>query len=133
MFILAFSTETESNTQTKDIATFKDFQTAQKEFKKAIKTAYRGRQASEDEFKERLVESIVVKEWIDGIYEGTVLQQIIYLEGIIDRMNYKGENAINYYTKATFNGKELMYTMYFQGKKEKHKVPGSKIKQWHFR
>ena len=65
------------------------------------------------------------------------MQEVIYSEGVIDRMNYKGDYAVDYYSRATFNGKELMHTMYFQGKKEmwgkKHKVPQSQLTQWYFR
>ena len=52
-------------------------------------------------------------------------------------MNYKGNYAVNYYSRATFNGKELMHTMYFMGEKQmwgkKHKVPQSKLNEWFFR
>ena len=110
----------------------------QKEYKKAVKTAPRYRQSAEDDFREYLNESITLEEWIDNDFENRLEQQIIYSEGVIDRMNYKGDYAINYYSRATFNGKELMHVMYFQGEKENwrkgnYKVPQSKLTEWYYR
>lgn len=134
---LAFLTETESNTEIEEINTFTDLKIAKKEFKTAVKYSYRGRCANEEDFKEYLTESIVLEEWVDDEYETTLLQQVIYSEGIIDRMNYKGNHASWYYSRATFNGEELMHTMYFQGEKQmwskKHKVPQSQINNWYYR
>lgn len=136
-YIINFLIETESSTQREVLDTFTDLKTAQKEFKKAVKNAPRYRQSSEDDFKEYLTESIVLELWEDDKFEDTIEQQVIYSEGTIDRMNYKGSYAVNYYSRATFNGKELMHTMYFQEEKEmwgkRHKVPQSKLQEWYFR
>ena len=137
-YIISFLIETESNTQGEDIEVFTDLKTAQKEFKKAVKNAPRYRQSAEDDFKEYLNESIVLELWVDDEFEENLMQQTIYSEGVIDRMNYKGNYAVDYYSRATFNGKELMYTMYFQGKRENwkkgsYKVPDSKLNEWFFR
>ena len=136
-YIINFLIETESNTQREVLDTFTDLKTAQKEFKKAVRNATRYRQANEDDFKEYLTESIVLELWVDDEFEDTIEQQVIYSEGVIDKMDYKGDYAVNYYSRATFNGKELMHKMYFQGEKEmwdkKHKVPQSKLQEWYFR
>ena len=137
-YIISFLIETESNTQGEDIEVFTDLKTAQKEFKKAVKNAPRYRQSAEDDFKEYLNESIVLELWVDDEFEENLMQQTIYSEGVIDRMNYKGNYAVDYYSRATFNGKELMHTMYFQGKKENwrkgnYKVPQSKLNEWYYR
>ena len=134
---LSFKIETEAHTDYTDTETFTDKKVAEKEFKKALKSAYKGRQSDENDFKEYLWESIILEEWVDNDYEKDLMQQVIYSEGQIDRMNYKGNYAINYYSRATFNGKELMHIMYFQGKKQmwgkKHKVPQSKLTEWYYR
>lgn len=134
---LSFLIETESTTEYRDTEVFTDLKTAQKEYKKAVKNAYKGRQSNEDDFKEYLTESIVLELYVDGDFEETLMQEIIYSEGVIDRMNYKGDYAVNFYSRATFNGKELMHTMYFQGEKQmwgkKHKVPQSKIEEWYYK
>ena len=135
---LFFLIETESDTSDELLGTFTDLKTAQKEFKKAVKNAPRYRQSAEDDFKEYLNESIVLELWVDDEFEENLMQQTIYSEGVIDRMNYKGNYAVDYYSRATFNGKELMHTMYFQGKKENwkkgsYKVPDSKLNEWFFR
>lgn len=134
---LSFLIETESNTDYQNIQVFTDLKTAKKEYKKAVKNAPRYRQSDENDFKEYLTESIVLELWIDEDFEETLMQEVIYSEGIIDRMNYKGNYAVNYYSRATFNGKELMHIMYFQGQKQmwgkKHKVPQSQLKQWYHR
>ena len=136
-YIINFLIETGSNTQGEVLYTFTDFKTAQKEFKKAVKNAPRYRQ-SIDAFREYLTESIVLEEWVDDDFEETLMQQEIYSERTIDRMNYKGNYPIEYYSRATFNGKELMHTMYFQGEKENwrkgnYKVPQSKLNEWFYR
>ena len=135
---VSFLAETESNTSYFDSKFFTDLETAKKEFKKAVKNQGRYRQSDEDDFKEYLTESIVLESCdAQGYGWDVLMRQIIYSEGVIDRMNWRGSNAINYYSRATFNGRELMHTMFFQGEKEmwgkKHKVPQSKIKDWYFR
>lgn len=134
---IVFLIETERNTQWEEIGTFNDLKTAQKEYKKAVKNAPRYMQSDEGDFKEYLTESIVLELWVDDEFEDTIEQQVIYSEGVIDRMNYKGSYAVNYYSRATFNGKELMHTMYFQGEKKmwgkRHKVPQSELQEWYFR
>ena len=134
---LSFLIETESNTDYQNNQIFTDLKTAKKEYKKAVKNAPRYRQSDENDFKEYLTESIVLELWIDEDFEETLMQKVIYSEGKIDRMNYKGNHASWYYSRATFNGKELMHTMYFQGDKQmwgkKHKVSESQLKQWYHR
>ena len=76
--------------------------------------------------------------WEDDEFVEDITQQVIYSEGQIDRMNYKGNYAVNYYSRATFNGKELMHTMYFQGEREhwrkgNYKVPQRKLNEWFYR
>lgn len=135
---ISFLIETETNTEYQIIKEVSDLKAAQKEFKKAVKKTPRYRQSDENDFKVYLTESIVLELYENGEQEETLNQQIIYSEGTIDRMNYKGDYAINYYSRATFNGKELMHTMYFQGEKENwrkgnYKVPQSKLTEWYYR
>ena len=134
---LYFLIETESDIEYRLLDTFTDLKTAQKEYKKAVKNTPRYRQSDENNFREYLNESITLEEWIDNDFENRLEQQIIYSEGVIDRMNYRGNYAVNYYSRATFNGKELMHVMYFQGEKEmwgkKYKVPQSKLNKWYYR
>ena len=137
-YIINFLIETESNTQGETLAVCSDLKTAQKEYKKAVKNAPRYRQSDEDDFREYLDEAITLELWIDDDFEERLFYQEIYSERVIDRMNYKGESAINYFSKATFNGKELMHTMYFQGEREhwrkgNYKVPQSKLNEWFYR
>ena len=136
-YIINFLIETESNTQGEVLYTFTDLKMAQKEFKKAVKNAPRYRQ-SIDDFREYLIESIVLEVWEDDEFVEDITKQVIYSERTIDRMNYKGNYPIEYYSRATFNGKELMHTMYFQGEKENwrkgnYKVPQSKLTEWYYR
>ena len=137
-YIINFLIETESNTQGETLTVCSDLKTAQKEFKKAVKLAPRYRQSNEDDFREYVTESIVLELWEDDEFVEDIAKQIIYSEGQIDRMNYKGDYAVMYYSRATFNGKELMHTMYFQGEREhwrkgNYKVPQSKLNEWYFR
>ena len=134
---LFFLIETESDTNYELLDTFTDLKIAQKEYKKAVKNAPRYRQSAENDFREYLNESITLELYINDDFEDTIAQQVIYSEGTIDRMNWKGNYAINYYSRATFNGKELMHVMYFQGEKQmwgkKHKVSQSKLNEWYYR
>ena len=137
-YIINFLIETESNTQGETLTVCSDLKTAQKEFKKAVKLAPRYRQSNEDDFREYVTESIVLELWEDDEFVEDIAKQIIYSEGQIDRMNYKGDYAVMYYSRATFNGKELMHTMYFQGERENwrkgnYKVPQSKLNEWFYR
>lgn len=61
-----------------------------------------------------------------------IAQQVLYAEGELDRNNYKGSSAIDYWYEANFNAtkKELEYTFYFQGEKET--VMESNLKNWYF-
>ena len=138
IYIINFLIETESNTQGETLAVCSDLKTAQKEFKKAVKLAPRYRQSNEDDFREYVTESIVLELWEDDEFVEDISSQVIYSEGQIDRMNYKGDYAVNYYFRATFNGKELMHTMYFQGERENwrkgnYKVPQSKLNEWFYK
>jgi hypothetical protein len=141
-YILSFLVETESDTDYRTIAIFDDLKTATKEFKKEVKVSPRYRQSDENDFREYLNESVILELYegddIDNLdHEETLMQEVIYSEGVIDRMNWKGNYPVNFYSRATFNGKELMHEMYFQGKKEmwgkKHKVPHSKLQDWYYR
>ena len=137
-YIINFLIETESNTQGETLTVCSDLKTAQKEFKKAVKLAPRYRQSNEDDFKEYVTESIVLELWEDDEFVEDISSQVIYSERTIDRMNYKGDYAVMYYSRATFNGKELMHTMYFQGERENwrkgnYKVPQSKLNEWFYR
>ncbi len=137
-YIINFLIETESNTQGETLTVCSDLKTAQKEFKKAVKLAPRYRQSDEDDFREYVTESIVLELWEDDEFVEDISSQVIYSERTIDRMNYKGDYAVNYYSCATFNGKELMHTMYFQGERENwrkgnYKVPQSKLNEWFYR
>ena len=124
-YIINFLIETESNTQGETLTVCSDLKTAQKEFKKAVKLAPRYRQSNEDDFREYVTESIVLELWEDDEFVEGISSQVIYSERTVDRMNYKGDYAVNYYSRATFNGKELMHTMYFPRRKrtlEKRKL-----------
>ena len=137
-YIINFLIETESNTQGETLTVCSDLKTAQKEFKKAVKLAPRYRQSNEDDFREYVTESIVLELWEDDEFVEDISSQVIYSERTIDRMNYKGNYAVIYYSRATFNGKELMHTMYFQGERENwrkgnYKVPESKLNEWFYR
>lgn len=132
-FKIIFSVSTESNTEITVLSTFDNLKSAKKDFKKELKNIYRGKTSDYDS----VIESLSLEKYINEEYEDEITGQTIYSEGIIDRMNYKGNYAVNYYSYATFNGKELMHEMYFQGKKEnwgrKRKVPQSQLKNWYFR
>jgi hypothetical protein len=135
---LSFKVETESDTRYQDTEVFTDLKLAQREFKKAVKSAYRGRQSDENDFREYLTESVVLELYEDDEFADEIEVQVIYSEGQIDRMNYRGNQAIWYYSIATFNGRELMHEMYFQGERENwrkgnYKVPQSKLNEWYFR
>lgn len=132
---LSFLVETESDTDYQNTEVFTDLKTAQKEFKKAVKNAPRYRQSNDDDFREYLTESIVLEEWIDDDFENTLMQQTIYSEGVIDRNNYKGDYPSYYWFKARFNGKELVYRMYYENKLvkwgNKLTVKESELPKWY--
>jgi hypothetical protein len=136
-YILSFQVSSDEYVDTEEIATFTDLKKAQKEFKKAVFNAPKYRQTPEEDFKEFLTESIVLEEWEGKEFINTLSEEVIYSEGVIDRMNYKGRYPINYYSRATFNGKQLMHEMYYDGKKEmwgkKRKVPNSQLDKWYYR
>lgn len=130
---IVFEISTDSSTETEVLYNFNDLKSAEKEYKKEVKNAYRGKTSDYD----GVTESIVLELWEDENYEKELEKQIIYSEGVIDRMNWKGNHALNYYCYGVFNGKELMYEMFFQGEKEnwgkKRKVPHSQLSNWYFR
>jgi hypothetical protein len=129
---VCFYVETESTTEQEILSTFDNLKDAKKIFNLEVKNAYRGKKSDRKDVSEK----IVLIELENENYTEDICSQIIYSEGMIDRKNWKGNYAVNYYYYAKFNGKELMYEMYFQGKKEmwgkKHKVPQSQLSEWYY-
>ena len=64
----------------------------------------------------------------------TVKSQTLYQEGSIDRNNNKSKFPIEYGFISFWNAKkkELEYTFYFQGEKERGIVLGSELENWFF-
>lgn len=129
---ICFYIETESTTEQEILSVFDNLKEAIKAFKHEVKTTYRGKTSDRND----VTEAIVLEKCIDGEYDEDVLKQVIYSEGVIDRKNWRGNYAVNYYHYSVYNGKELMHEMYFQGEKEmwgkKHKVPHSKLNEWYY-
>ncbi len=72
----------------------------------------------------------------DGDIEDTdvLISQTIYNEGTMDRYNYKGNNALDYGFESVWNAekKQLIYTFYFHGEKEKETVLEENLSKWYF-
>lgn len=136
-FKVVFRIETESETNTTVISEFDCLKSVKTAFKQQVKNSYRGMISDDNFFKEFLSESVALELWVSGDFEQDICQQTIYKESVIDRQNYKGDHPINYYGKGTYNGKQLMYEMYFQGAREywgrKRKVKESELKNWYYR
>jgi len=64
----------------------------------------------------------------------TIKSQKLYEEGMMDRKNHKGENAIMYGFESVWNAEkgQLLYTFFFQGKKEEKTFLESELKKWYF-
>ena len=94
-YILRFLIETKSDTNYQNINFLSDLENAKKEYKKAVKNTPRQRFSNENDFREYLTESVVLELWINNDFEETLMQEVIYSERVIDRMNYKGNYAVN--------------------------------------
>lgn len=77
---------------------------------------------------------LMVDEDGDLLVIETIDSQILYDEGGIDRMNYKGESAIYYGFECVWNAEkqELEYTFYWEGEKEEGTVLQSELQNWYF-
>jgi len=63
-----------------------------------------------------------------------LISQTIYNEGTMDRYNFKGNNALNYGFESVWNAekKQLIYTFYFHGEKEKETVLEENLSKWYY-
>lgn len=58
----------------------------------------------------------------------------LYEQGPIDRMNYKGKEAVMYWFEARFNVEkgQKVYTFFFHGEEEEGEVLEADLEKWYF-
>lgn len=134
MYIVQKNVETEKITENYDSETFDNYDEAEFRFNEilAIQDSLGG-EYNVGEFSEFYKETISLETLIDGEFE-TILSKVVYSEGLKDKNNYKGNRANNYWAVGKYNGTELVYNMYDDGKNlnlEYSNIKESELDDWY--
>ena len=110
--------ERDDNTDNVLLKSFNDLEEAKEFFDEKLDDMeyHAGQYLWENDFKISYQE-VLVLELKEGNWNFETLQeQVVYLEGSMDKNNWMGEYAVNYWAVAKHNGKELVYNFYDNGR-----------------
>jgi len=110
--------ERDDNTDTVLLKSFNDLEQAQEFFDEKLDDMeyHAGQYLGENDFKNSY-EEILEIELKEGDWDfETLKEQVVYLEGSIDKNNWMGECAVNYWAIGKHDGTELVYNFYDNGK-----------------
>jgi len=128
--------ESDDNTNLVLIASFDNLEDAEKRFEIELEKqeTYAGEYLWENQPKNSYFETLEI-ESSEGEWDfETIKQQIVYKETIVDKNNWKGNYAVNYWAVAKFDGSELVYNFYDNGKDLNLEYPNikeSELKNWY--
>lgn len=125
---------TEKNTENHELHSYETLKEAEIKFNEILseQEVYAG-EFNEGDFSEYYQEEIKI-ESVDQD-ENYVLEKknTVYIEGVIDKNNWKGESASNYWQIARFNGKELIHNFYNNRNElnlEYENIKDTELKKW---
>ena len=126
---------TGSTTEIFDTISFDCLAKAEEKFKEilAVQETYAG-EYNDNYFRGYYHEEIEIESFDDETDEFEQIKSVtVYYEGVKDKNNYKGEFANNYWAVAKFNGQELVYNFYDNGRDlnlEYENIKESELKNW---
>ena len=126
---------TGSTTEIFDTISFDCLDKAEEKFQEilAVQETYAG-EYNDNDFRDYYQEEIEIEYFDDETDEFEQIKSVtVYYEGVKDKNNYKGEFANNYWAVAKFNGQELVYNFYDNGRDlnlEYENIKESELKNW---
>ena len=126
---------TGSTTEIFDTISFDCLDKAEEKFQEilAVQETYAG-EYNENDFRDYYQEEIEIDCFDDETDEFEQIKSVtVYYEGVKDKNNYKGEFANNYWAVGKFNGQELVYNFYDNGRDfnlEYENIKESELKNW---
>lgn len=128
--------ETEKNTDLFDKVGFDTLEEAEKLFGELLKKQVNlAGEYNENNHKEYYSEILEIESYDDEKDEfESIKEVVVYSEGLKDKNNYKGNYANWYWYFAKFDGTELVYNFYDNGKDlnlEYENVKESELKNWY--
>lgn len=110
--------ESDDNTNVVLIASFDNLSDAELKFNKELakQETYGGEYLYENQPKNSYFEYLEIESLDEDEDFETVKEVVVYKETIVDKNNWKGNYACNYWAVAKFNGTELIYNFYDNGK-----------------
>ena len=110
--------ERDDNTDTVLLESFNDLEEAQEFFDEKLDDMeyHAGEYLWENDFKNSYQEILEI-ELKEGDWDfETLKEQVVYLEGSMDKNNWMGEYPVNYWAIGKHNGTGLVYNFYDNGK-----------------
>lgn len=128
--------ETEKNTDLFDKVGFDNLEEAEKLFSELLrKQVNLAGEYKEKNYKEYYSEILEIESYDEEEDEfESVKEVVVYLEGLKDKNNYKGDFANWYWYVAKYNGEELVYDFYDNGidlNLEYSSVKESELENWY--
>ena len=126
---------TGSTTEIFDTISFDCLDKAEEKFQEilAVQETYAG-EYNDNDFRDYYQEEIEIDCFDDETDEFEQIKSVtVYYEGVKDKNNYKGEFANNYWAVGKFNGQELVYNFYDNGRDfnlEYENIKESELKNW---
>ena len=126
---------TGSTTEIFDTISFDCLDKAEEKFQEilAVQETYAG-EYNENDFRDFFQEEIEIEYFDDETDEFEQIKSVtVYYEGVKDKNNYKGEFANNYWAVGKFNGQELVYNFYDNGRDLNlvfENIKESELKNW---
>ena len=110
--------ERDDNTENVLLKSFNDLKVSQEFFNETLEGMeyHAGQYLWENDFKNSYKEILEIESKEDNWDYETLKEQVVYLEGNMDKNNWMGEYAVNYWAVAKHNGTELVYNFYDNGK-----------------
>ena len=126
---------TGSTTEIFDTISFDCLDKAEEKFQEilAVQETYAG-EYNDNDFRDYYQEEIEIDCFDDETDEFEQIKSVtVYYEGVKDKNNYKGEFANNYWAVGKFNGQELVYNFYDNGRDLNlvfENIKESELKNW---
>lgn len=127
---------TETTTELYEKLSFNNLEEAKERFNEVLELQdmYAG-EFNDGEWKGYYTETLEIESFDDETEDfKTIKEETVYHEGMIDKNNWKGNYANNYFAIAKWNGTELVYNFYDNGKDlnlEYKNIKASELENWY--
>lgn len=128
--------QTEKTTESFDPKSFDNLKDAETFFNEILaKQVLLAGEYNTGEFSEYYNETLEIESFDDESDDfETIKEVVVYTESLMDKNNYKGDYANNYWGIGVFDGCELVYNFYNNGKDmqlEYENIKESELKKWY--